>query len=164
MIQCAIQSNQRGSTSKSVVSGEGGATLKTAAPARPMTMRHVRTTGGLTSGPTHESSRWKSHLSAKSCLTRRRRDPSPLCRQARKGARCAISQPGERLMYSSHPDVCGCLVERSPESRFDHSAETFSSSRWKTLRFWYRAQNRTFCGELYAGAENSDNGRRSGSE
>src|SRR5271156_4350850 len=97
------------------VSGEG-ASMGTAAPARPMTMRHVLShTGGLTYGATNDP------------VDRAYREVGvgrgageTLSGFAEKLAKVPLRyQPGERWMYSLSTDVCGYLVEAISGKRFD---------------------------------------------
>jgi len=97
------------------VSGEG-TSMETAAPARPMTMRHVLShTGGLTYGATNHP------------VDRAYRDAGvgrgageTLSGFADKLAKVPLRyQPGERWMYSLSTDVCGYLVEAVSGKRFD---------------------------------------------
>jgi CubicO group peptidase (beta-lactamase class C family) len=97
------------------VSGEG-ASMVTAAPARPMTMRHVLShTGGLTYGNTnHQVDRVYREVGAA------RGAGETLAGFAEKLAKVPLRYaPGERWMYSLSTDVCGYLVETISEKRFD---------------------------------------------
>jgi CubicO group peptidase (beta-lactamase class C family) len=97
------------------VSGEG-ASMETAAPARPMTMRNVLShTGGLTYGATnHPVDRVYREVGVG------RGDGETLSGFAEKLAKVPLRyQPGERWMYSLSTDVCGCLVEAISGKRFD---------------------------------------------
>ncbi|HEY6299074.1 MAG TPA: serine hydrolase domain-containing protein [Candidatus Binatus sp.] len=97
------------------VSGEG-ATMETAAPARPMTMRHVLGhTGGLTYGATnHPVDRAYREAGVG------RGAGETLSGFADKLAKVPRRyQPGERWMYSLSTDVCGYLVEAISGKRFD---------------------------------------------
>ncbi|MFZ0678448.1 serine hydrolase domain-containing protein [Candidatus Binatus sp.] len=97
------------------VSGED-ASIETAAPVRPMTMRHVLShTGGLTYGATNHP------------VDRAYRDAGvgrgageTLSGFAEKLAKVPLRyQPGERWMYSLSTDVCGYLVEAISGKSFD---------------------------------------------
>ena len=97
------------------VSGEG-ASMETAAPARPMTMRNVLShTGGLTYGATnHPVDRVYREVGVG------RGDGETLSGFAEKLAKVPLRyQPGERWMYSLSTDVCGYLVEAISGKRFD---------------------------------------------
>jgi len=97
------------------VSGEG-ASMVTAAPARPMTMRHVLShTGGLTYGNTnHPVDRVYREVGAA------RGAGETLAGFAEKLAKVPLRySPGERWMYSLSTDVCGYLVETISGKRFD---------------------------------------------
>jgi CubicO group peptidase (beta-lactamase class C family) len=97
------------------ISGEG-ASMETAAPARPMTMRHVLShTGGLTYGATnHPVDRAYRELGVM------RGAGETLSGFASKLAKVPLRyQPGERWMYSVSTDVCGYLVETISGKRFD---------------------------------------------
>ncbi len=97
------------------VSGEG-ASMETAAPARPMTMRHVLShTGGLTYGATnHPVDRVYREVGVG------RGEGETLGGFADKLAKVPLRyQPGERWMYSLSTDVCGYLVEAISGKRFD---------------------------------------------
>ena len=97
------------------VSGEG-ASMETAAPARPMTMRHVLShTGGLTYGATnHPVDRVYREVGVG------RGAGETLSGFADKLAKVPLRyQPGERWMYSLSTDVCGYLVEAISGKRFD---------------------------------------------
>ena len=97
------------------VSGEG-ASMVTAAPTRPMTMRHVLShTGGLTYGNTnHPVDRVYREVGAA------RGAGETLAGFAEKLAKVPLRYaPGERWMYSLSTDVCGYLVETISEKRFD---------------------------------------------
>jgi CubicO group peptidase (beta-lactamase class C family) len=97
------------------VSGEG-ASMETAAPARPMTMRNVLShTGGLTYGATnHPVDRVYREVGVG------RGDGETLSGFAEKLAKVPLRyQSGERWMYSLSTDVCGYLVEAISGKRFD---------------------------------------------
>lgn len=97
------------------VSGEG-ASMETAAPARPMTMRHVLShTGGLTYGATnHPVDRSYREAGVG------RGAGEKLSGFADKLAKVPLRyQPGERWMYSLSTDVCGYLVEAISGKCFD---------------------------------------------
>ncbi|MGA9722549.1 MAG: serine hydrolase domain-containing protein [Candidatus Binatus sp.] len=97
------------------VSGEG-ASMETAAPARPMTMRHVLShSGGLTYGATnHPVDRAYREAGVG------RGAGETLSAFADKLAKVPLRyQPGERWMYSLSTDVCGYLVEAISGKRFD---------------------------------------------
>ena len=97
------------------VSGEG-ASMETAAPARPMTMRNVLShTGGLTYGATnHPVDRVYREVGVG------RGEGETLEGFADKLAKVPLRyQPGERWMYSLSTDVCGYLVEAISGKRFD---------------------------------------------
>ena len=97
------------------VSGEG-ASMGTAAPARPMTMRHVLShTGGLTYGATnHPVDRIYREVGVG------RGAGETLSGFAEKLAKVPLRyQPGERWMYSLSTDVCGYLVEAISGKSFD---------------------------------------------
>ena len=97
------------------VSGEG-ASMETAAPARPMTMRHVLShTGGLTYGATnHPVDRAYREVGVG------RGAGETLSGFADKLAKVPLRyQPGERWMYSLSTDVCGYLVEAISGKSFD---------------------------------------------
>jgi len=97
------------------VSGEG-ASMETAAPARPMTMRNVLShTGGLTYGATnHPVDRVYREVGVG------RGEGETLAGFADKLAKVPLRyQPGERWMYSLSTDVCGYLVEAISGKRFD---------------------------------------------
>ncbi len=97
------------------VSGEG-ASMETAAPARPMTMRHVLShTGGLTYGATnHPVDRVYREVGVG------RGAGETLSGFVDKLAKVPLRyQPGERWMYSLSTDVCGYLVEAISGKRFD---------------------------------------------
>jgi CubicO group peptidase (beta-lactamase class C family) len=97
------------------VSGEGAST-ETAAPGRPMTMRHVLShTGGLTYGATnHPVDRAYREAGVG------RGAGETLAGLADKLAKVPLRyQPGERWMYSLSTDVCGYLVEAISGKRFD---------------------------------------------
>ncbi len=97
------------------VSGEG-ASMETAAPARPMTMRNVLShTGGLTYGATHHPvDRVYREVGVG------RGDGETLSGFAEKLAKVPLRyQSGERWMYSLSTDVCGYLVEAISGKRFD---------------------------------------------
>ena len=97
------------------VSGEG-ASMETAAPARPMTMRNVLShTGGLTYGATnHPVDRVYREVGVG------RGEGETLSGFADKLAKVPLRyQPGERWMYSLSTDVCGYLVEAISGKRFD---------------------------------------------
>ena len=97
------------------VSGEG-ASMETAAPVRPMTMRNVLShTGGLTYGATnHPVDRVYREVGVG------RGEGETLEGFADKLAKVPLRyQPGERWMYSLSTDVCGYLVEAISGKRFD---------------------------------------------
>jgi len=97
------------------VSGEG-ASMETAAPARPMTMRNVLShTGGLTYGATnHPVDRIYREAGVG------RGEGETLSGFADKLAKVPLRyEPGERWMYSLSTDVCGYLVEAISGKRFD---------------------------------------------
>jgi CubicO group peptidase (beta-lactamase class C family) len=97
------------------VSGEG-ASMQTAAPDRPMTMRHVLShTGGLTYGATnHPLDRIYREVGVG------RGTGETLEGFAQKLAKVPLRYaPGERWMYSLSTDVCGYLVETISGKRFD---------------------------------------------
>ncbi len=97
------------------VSGEGPS-METAAPARPMSMRHVLShTGGLTYGATnHPVDRAYREVGVG------RGAGETLGGFADKLAKVPLRyQPGERWMYSLSTDVCGYLVEVISGKRFD---------------------------------------------
>lgn len=97
------------------VSGEG-ASMVTAAPTRPMTMRHVLShTGGLTYGATnHPVDRVYREVGVG------RGAGETLAGFAEKLAKVPLRYaPGERWMYSLSTDVCGYLVEAISGKRFD---------------------------------------------
>jgi CubicO group peptidase (beta-lactamase class C family) len=97
------------------VSGEGSS-METAAPARPMTMRHVLShTGGLTYGATnHPVDRAYREVGVG------RGTGETLSGFADKLAKVPLRyQPGERWMYSLSTDVCGYLVEAISGKTFD---------------------------------------------
>ena len=97
------------------VSGEG-ASVETATPARPMTMRHVLShSGGLTYGATnHPVDRVYREVGVG------RGEGETLSGFAAKLAKVPLRyQPGERWMYSLSTDVCGYLVEAISGKRFD---------------------------------------------
>jgi CubicO group peptidase (beta-lactamase class C family) len=90
--------------------------METAAPARPMTMRHVLShTGGLTYGATnHPVDRAYREAGVG------RGTGETLSGFADKLAKVPLRyQPGERWMYSLSTDVCGYLVEAISGKRFD---------------------------------------------
>ncbi len=97
------------------VSGEG-ASMVTAAPARPMTMRHVLShSGGLTYGATnHPVDRVYREVGVG------RGSGETLAGFVEKLAKVPLRYaPGERWMYSLSTDVCGYLVETISGKRFD---------------------------------------------
>ncbi|HEV2364200.1 MAG TPA: serine hydrolase domain-containing protein [Caulobacteraceae bacterium] len=106
------------------VSGEG-AGMKTAPPARPLSMRDMlRHTGGLTYGAAlvdlgvplmhPEVNRVYAEIGV------RRGRGETLSEFMEKLAKVPLLyQPGERWMYSLSTDVCGALVERIGGKRFD---------------------------------------------
>jgi CubicO group peptidase (beta-lactamase class C family) len=97
------------------VSGEG-ASMETAVPARPMTMRNVLShTSGLTYGATnHPVDRVYREVGVG------RGEGETLAGFADKLAKVPLRyQPGERWMYSLSTDVCGYLVEEISGKRFD---------------------------------------------
>ena len=97
------------------LSGEG-ASMATAAPPRPMTMRHVLShTGGLTYGATeHPVDRVYRELGVG------RGQGETLGGFVSKLAKVPLRYaPGERWMYSLSTDVCGYLVEAISGKRFD---------------------------------------------
>jgi len=97
------------------VSGEG-ASMETAAPVRPMTMRNVLShTGGLTYGATnHPVDRIYREVGVG------RGEGETLEGFADKLAKVPLRyQPSERWMYSLSTDVCGYLVEAISGKRFD---------------------------------------------
>ncbi len=103
------------------VSGEG-AQMQTAAPQRPMTMRHVLShTGGLTYGMTsHPVDRVYHELGVN------RGAGETLATFAQKLARVPLRYaPGERWMYSLSTDVCGYLVEALSGKPFDQYLQEF---------------------------------------
>ncbi len=98
------------------VSGEGVG-MQTAAPARPMTMRHVLShQGGLTYGATnHPVDRAYREVGVA------RGAGETLAGFVQKLAKVPLRYtPGERWMYSFSTDVCGYLVEAISGKRFDH--------------------------------------------
>lgn len=97
------------------ISGEGAA-METAAPARPMTMRHVLShQGGLTYGATnHPVDRAYREAGVN------RAEGETLASFVHKLAKVPLRYtPGERWMYSFSTDVCGYLVEAISGKRFD---------------------------------------------
>jgi CubicO group peptidase (beta-lactamase class C family) len=97
------------------VSGEGSS-METAAPTRPMTMRHLLShTGGLTYGATnHPVDRAYREVGVG------RAAGETLSGFADKLAKVPLRyQPGERWMYSFSTDVCGYLVEAISGKSFD---------------------------------------------
>ncbi|HUA35744.1 MAG TPA: serine hydrolase domain-containing protein [Candidatus Binataceae bacterium] len=97
------------------ISGEG-ANMEVAAPARPMTMRHVLShTGGLTYGATNHP---VDRVYREQMVQRERGET--LAAFVRKLAHVPLRyHPGERWMYSLSTDVCGYLVEAISGKRFD---------------------------------------------
>ena len=96
-------------------SGEG-ASMQTAAPAHPMTMRNVLShTGGLTYGATnHPVDRIYREVGVN------REEGETLSGFVHKLAKVPLRYaPGERWMYSLSTDVCGYLVEAISGKRFD---------------------------------------------
>jgi CubicO group peptidase (beta-lactamase class C family) len=97
------------------ISGDG-ATMETAAPARPMTMRHVLShQGGLTYGATnHPVDRAYREAGV------RRGEGETLASFVHKLAKVPLRYtPGEHWMYSFSTDVCGYLVEAISGKPFD---------------------------------------------
>ena len=97
------------------ISGEG-ASMVTAAPERPMTIRHVLShTGGLTYGATnHPVDRVYREVGVG------RGAGETLAGFAEKLAKVPLRYPpGERWMYSFSTDICGYLVETISGKRFD---------------------------------------------
>jgi len=97
------------------LTGEG-ASMETAAPPRPMTMRHVLShTGGLTYGATnHPVDRVYREMGVT------RGEGETLGGFVSKLAKVPLRYaPGERWMYSFSTDVCGYLVEAISGKRFD---------------------------------------------
>jgi CubicO group peptidase (beta-lactamase class C family) len=91
--------------------------MQTAAPARPMTMRHVLShQGGLTYGATnHPVDRAYREVGVA------RGAGETLAGFVQKLAKVPLRYtPGERWMYSFSTDVCGYLVEAISGKRFDH--------------------------------------------
>ncbi len=97
------------------ISGEG-AKMEVAAPARPMTMRHVLShTGGLTYGATNHP---VDRIYRDQMVQRERGET--LAAFVQKLAHVPLRyHPGERWMYSLSTDVCGYLVEAISGKRFD---------------------------------------------
>ena len=97
------------------ISGEG-AKMEVAAPARPMTMRHVLShTGGLTYGATNHP---VDRIYREQMVQRERGET--LAAFVQKLAHVPLRyHPGERWMYSLSTDVCGYLVEAISGKRFD---------------------------------------------
>lgn len=120
------------------ISGEGAA-METAAPIRPMTMRHVLShTGGLTYGASNHPVD-RAYRAAGVGVAIDRRHGDNLADFIRKLAKVPLFyHPGEHWMYSFSTDVCGYLVEAISGNRFDHYLQEniFDPLDMKDTAFW----------------------------